>query len=73
MKKKFVVLGVLVAILGLTKMNAQESSDKKELSLLDKTMLGFTFSDADAVAMAQKGITELDANNPVAEGKHSSS
>ncbi|PBI89547.1 Metalloprotease LoiP precursor [Flavobacterium sp. ACN2] len=86
MKKKFVVLGVLIAILGLTKMNAQESSDKKELSLLDKTMLGFTFSDADAVAMAQKGITELDANNPVAEatdgyairlnrlfGKHSSS
>ncbi len=85
MKKK-IVIGVLFAALGLTKMNAQEDSEKKEMSLFDKTMIGLTFSDADAVAMAQKGIAELDANNPVAGadngyairlnrlfGKHSSS
>ena len=86
MKKRFIVLGILFAVFGFNKMNAQDDSQKKELSLLDKTMLGFTFSDADAVAMAQKGIAELDANNPIAEatdgyairlnrlfGKHASS
>ncbi|MCV2484106.1 M48 family metalloprotease [Flavobacterium sp. SH_e] len=85
MKKK-IVIGVLFAALGLTKMSAQEDSEKKEMSLFDKTMIGLTFSDADAVAMAQNAIAEMDANNPVAEatngyairlnrlfGKHSSS
>jgi len=66
MKKRFIVLGILLAIFGLTKMNAQEDSNKKEMSTLDKALVGFTFSDADAIVLAQKSIAEMDANNPVA-------
>ncbi|WP_338840628.1 M48 family metalloprotease [Flavobacterium ginsenosidimutans] len=86
MSKRFIILGILVAVLSFTKMNAQEDSEKKEMSLKDKAIIGLTFSDADAVAMAQKGIAEMDANNPVADptdgyairlnrlfGKHASS
>ncbi|MRX67818.1 putative metalloprotease [Flavobacterium resistens] len=86
MKKKLIVLGILFATFGFNKINAQEDSEKKELSLLDKTMIGFTFSDADAAAMAQQTVAELDANNPIASstdgytirlnrlfGKHASS
>ena len=71
--------------LGFAKMNAQDT-DKKGMSVLDKAIVGFSFSDADAAAVAQKFIAESDANNPVAEptngyairlnrlfGKHTSS
>lgn len=65
MKKRFVVFGILFAAFGFTKMNAQDS-EKKEMSILDKAIVGFTFSDADAAATAEKAIAEMDANNPVA-------
>ncbi|KAF2510884.1 M48 family metalloprotease [Flavobacterium zhairuonense] len=65
MKKKFIVLGVLFAVFGFTKMNAQILSDKA-MGALGKGVSGFTFSDADAVALAKQSIDELDANNPVA-------
>lgn len=65
MKKKFIVFGVLFASLGFTKMNAQDT-DKKGMSILDKAIVGFSFSDADAAAVAHQFITESDANNPVA-------
>lgn len=65
MKKRFIVLGILLAVFGLNKMNAQILSDKA-MGALGKGVSGFTFSDADAVALAKQSIAELDANNPVA-------
>jgi len=65
MKKKFIVLGILLASFGFTKMNAQILSDKT-MGALSKGVSGFTFSDADAAALAKESIAEMDANNPVA-------
>lgn len=65
MKKKFIVLGILFAAFGFTKMNAQILSDKA-MGALGKGVSGFTFSDADAAALAKESIAEMDANNPVA-------
>jgi len=66
MKKGFIVLGILLTVFGLNKISAQDNSDKKGMSILDKAKVGFTFSDADAAAVAAKYIAEMDANNPVA-------
>nr|WP_294789096.1 M48 family metalloprotease [uncultured Flavobacterium sp.] len=84
MKRRFIVLGILFAIFGSVEANAQILSDKA-MGALGKGVSGFTFSDADAAALAKKSIDEMDANNPVAEatdgyairlnrlfGKHSS-
>ena len=65
MKKKFIILGVLLAAFGFSKMNAQILSDKA-MGALGKGVSGFTFSDADAAALAKESIAEMDANNPVA-------
>lgn len=65
MKTRFIVLGILFVALGFTKMNAQILSDKT-MGALGKGVAGFTFSDADAAALAKESIAELDANNPVA-------
>jgi putative metalloprotease len=65
MKKRFIVLGILLAAFGVTKMNAQILSDKT-MGALGKGIAGFTFSDADAAALAKESIAEMDANNPVA-------
>jgi len=65
MKKKLIVLGILFATIGFTKMNAQILSDKT-MGALGKGISGFTFSDADAAALAKESIAEMDANNPVA-------
>ncbi|WP_026727731.1 M48 family metalloprotease [Flavobacterium denitrificans] len=65
MKKEFIVLGILLTVFGFNQMNAQILSDKA-MGALGKGVSGFTFSDADAVALAQQSIAELDANNPVA-------
>ncbi|MDQ6529708.1 M48 family metalloprotease [Flavobacterium sp. LHD-85] len=69
MEKRVVVLGVLFAILSFTKTNAQILSDKT-MGALGKGVSGFTFSDADAAALAKQSIAELDANNPVADSKN---
>ena len=68
MKKRIIVLGTLLAILSFTKTNAQILSDKT-MGALGKGISGFTFSDADAAALAKQSIAELDANNPVADPK----
>ncbi|TDW47239.1 putative metalloprotease [Flavobacterium sp. 270] len=68
MKKRFIVFGILLATFGFTKMNAQILSDKA-MGALGKGVSGFTFSDADAAALAKQSIDELDANNPVAGPK----
>lgn len=65
--KKVVVLGILLAMFSFTTMNAQDDSSKKEMSTLDKALIGLTFSDADAAAIAQQAIVEMDAANPVAD------
>ncbi|KRD07394.1 peptidase [Flavobacterium sp. Root901] len=65
MKKKFIVLGILFAVFSLAEVNAQVLSDKA-MGALGKGVSGFTFSDADAAALAKESIAEMDANNPVA-------
>jgi putative metalloprotease len=65
MKKKFIVFGILFAVFSFAKMNAQILSDKT-MGAIGKGISGFTFSDADAAALAKESIAELDANNPVA-------
>ncbi|MBJ2127172.1 M48 family metalloprotease [Flavobacterium sp. IB48] len=65
MKKKFILVGMLFAALGFGKIEAQILSDKS-MGALSKGVSGFTFSDADAAALAKKSIDEMDANNPVA-------
>lgn len=68
MKNRIIVLGALFAVLSFTKTNAQILSDKT-MGALGKGVSGFTFSDADAAALAKQSIAELDANNPVANSK----
>jgi putative metalloprotease len=68
MKKRFIALGVLFLSFGFVEANAQILSDKT-MGALGKGVSGFTFSDADAAALAKKAIDEMDANNPVA-GPH---
>lgn len=65
MKKGFIVLGILLTVFGFAKMDAQILSDKA-MGALGKGVSGFTFSDADAAALAARSIAEMDANNPVA-------
>ncbi|UPZ15961.1 M48 family metalloprotease [Flavobacterium humidisoli] len=65
MKKRFIALGVLFLSFGFVEANAQILSDKA-MGALGKGVSGFTFSDADAAALAKKAIDEMDANNPVA-------
>jgi metalloprotease len=65
MKKRGIVLGILLAAFSFSEMNAQKLSDKA-MGALGKGVSGFTFSDADAAALAKESVTELDANNPVA-------
>jgi putative metalloprotease len=65
MKKRFIALGVLFLAFGFVEANAQILSDKA-MGALGKGVSGFTFSDADAAALAKKAIEEMDASNPVA-------
>lgn len=65
MKKRGIVLGILLAAFSFSEINAQKLSDKA-MGALGKGVSGFTFSDADAAALAKESVAELDANNPVA-------
>ncbi|MFD2939668.1 M48 family metalloprotease [Flavobacterium notoginsengisoli] len=65
MKKRFIALGILFMTFGYVDVNAQILSDKA-MGAVGKGISGFTFSDADAAALAKKAIDEMDANNPVA-------
>ena len=44
MKKKFIVLGVLFATFGFTKMNAQINFGDKAIGAVQKGVTGFTFN-----------------------------
>lgn len=65
MKKRFIAIGVLFMTFSFTQVNSQILSDKA-MGALGKGVSGFTFSDADAAALAKQAIEEMDANNPVA-------
>lgn len=65
MKKRGIVLGILLIAFSFSGMNAQVLSDKT-MGALGKGVSGFTFSDADAAALAKEAVVELDANNPLA-------
>lgn len=65
MKRRFIALGILFMTFSFVDANAQILSDKA-MGALGKGVSGFTFSDADAVALAKQAIDEMDANNPVA-------
>lgn len=65
MKKRGIVLGILLVVFSFNEINAQKLSDKA-MGALGKGVSGFTFSDADAAALAKESVAELDANNPVA-------
>lgn len=66
MKKKFIVLGVLFATFGFTKMNAQINFGDKAIGAVQKGVTGFTFSNADAVALSKAAVDKLDTENEVA-------
>ncbi|MFD1601739.1 M48 family metalloprotease [Flavobacterium artemisiae] len=62
---RFIVLGILFTSFSFTNMNAQILSDKT-MGAVGKGISGFTFSDADAAALAKEAIVVMDQNNPVA-------
>ncbi|CAA9194948.1 M48 family metalloprotease [Flavobacterium collinsii] len=66
MKKKFIVLGVLFATFGFTKVNAQINFGEKAMSAVQKGVSGFTFSNADAAALSKAAVDKMDAENQVA-------
>ncbi|OHT44533.1 M48 family metalloprotease [Flavobacterium tructae] len=66
MKKKFIVLGVLFAAFGFTKINAQINFGEKALGAVQKGVSGFTFSNADAAALSKAAVDKMDTENQVA-------
>ncbi|OMQ09945.1 M48 family metalloprotease [[Flexibacter] sp. ATCC 35103] len=66
MKKKFIILGVLFAAFGFTKMNAQINFGEKAIGAVQKGVSGFTFSNADAAALSKAAVDKMDAEHEVA-------
>lgn len=66
MEKKFIVLGVLFATLGFTKMNAQINLGDKAMGALQKGVTSFTLTNADAATLSKEAVRKLDSTNEVA-------
>ncbi|MDX6182310.1 M48 family metalloprotease [Flavobacterium sp. Fl-77] len=66
MKKKFIVLGVLFAMFGVTKMNAQINLGDRAMGAVSKGISGFTFSDADAATLSKAAVAQMDKEHEVA-------
>jgi putative metalloprotease len=66
MKKNLIVIGVLFATLGFTKMNAQINFGEKAIGAVQKGVTGFTFSNADAAALSKAAVDKLDTENEIA-------
>lgn len=66
MKKNLIVIGVLFATLGFTKMNAQINFGEKAIGAVQKGVTGFTFSNADAAALSKAAVDKLDSENEIA-------
>jgi putative metalloprotease len=66
MNTKSLLLGALVIVFGLSKVQAQVNFGEKALGAIQKGMTGFTFSDADAAALSKPAVDKMDAENKVA-------
>ncbi|MBB4803572.1 putative metalloprotease [Flavobacterium nitrogenifigens] len=66
MKKKFIVLGILLASFGISKMNAQINLGEKAIGAVQKGVTGFTFSNADAAKLSKEAVDKLDAEHEIA-------
>ncbi|WP_286965882.1 M48 family metalloprotease [Flavobacterium sp. UBA4854] len=66
MKKKFIVLGVLLAAFSFTKTNAQINLGDKAIGAVQKGVTGFTFSNADAAKLSKEAVDKLDAEHEIA-------
>ena len=66
MKRKSILLGVLIAVFGFSKANAQINLGDKALGALQAGVAGFTFSDADAAKLSKEAVDKMDKENTVA-------
>jgi len=66
MKKRFVIVGLIFAAFGFTKMNAQINFGEKAIGAVQKGVTGFTFSNADAAALSKAAVDKMDTENEVA-------
>jgi metalloprotease len=66
MKRKYIILGALIATLGFSKVNAQINLGEKALGAIQKGVAGFTFSDEDAAKLSKDAVDKMDKENPVA-------
>lgn len=66
MKKKFIVMGILFAAFGFTKMNAQINFGDKAIGAVQKGVTGFMFSNADAAKLSKEAVDKLDAEHEIA-------
>ncbi len=66
MKKNLIVVSVLFAALGFTKMNAQINFGEKAIGAVQKGVTAFTFSNADAAALSKAAVDKMDAEHEVA-------
>jgi putative metalloprotease len=66
MKRKSILLGVLIAVFGFSKANAQINLGDKALGALQAGVAGFTFSDADAAKLSKEAVDKMDKENVVA-------
>jgi putative metalloprotease len=69
MKRKSILLGVLIAVFGFSKANAQINLGDKALGALQAGVAGFTFSDADAAKLSKEAVDKMDKENAVAGEK----
>lgn len=66
MKKKIIVLGVLFAAFGFTKINAQINFGEKAIGAVQKGVTAFTLTNADAAALSKEAVRKLDSTNQIA-------
>lgn len=66
MKKKFIVMGILFAAFGFTRMNAQINFGDKAIGAVQKGVTGFMFSNADAAKLSKEAVDKLDAEHEIA-------
>ncbi|SEO46230.1 putative metalloprotease [Flavobacterium sp. CF108] len=66
MKKKIIVLGVLFAAFGFTKINAQINFGEKAIGAVQKGVTAFTLTNADAATLSKEAVRKLDSTNQVA-------
>ena len=69
MKNKTIVSGIVVFLFGISTANAQINFGEKALGALQKGVVGFTFSDADAATLSKAAVDKMDAENVIAGPK----